>query len=216
MKNFYRHFEGLFLTLFIILLLFSSSQTSHIQTAGISDTLKEINQTIDGIASFIKTIYTITSAVGFTTIVFFLAVLIFSAGLASLGIPRGAPSLLISLILIDGIWIIWNMSMASKEIISQKMIYTNGIITAPLILYYLIKYLIPALINKIKDKRIKINDDPGEILNRLTILNNAAQNSLIEDNESKISLKSKVALLKLKDYIDSLEQSSSKTSDPSD
>lgn len=96
------------------------------------------------------------------------------------------------------------------------MIYTNGIITAPLILYYLIKYLIPALINKIKDKRIKINDDPGEILNRLTILNNAAQNSLIEDNESKISLKSKVALLKLKDYIDSLEQSSSKTSDPSD
>jgi hypothetical protein len=207
MNKLFHRIEGLISTLFHVILLTSTTHPSLIHTAGIGDTLNEINETIKGISLFIKTIYSITSAVGFTTIMFFIAVLLFSSGISSLGIPRGAASLILSLILIDGIWVIWNMSMVGNIIISQKMVYSNAIITVPLILYYIIRILIPAIIRKFKDRRIKINEEPEIILNTITLLSNKVQASLIKDKNTTLSLESKEAILALKIFIDSLDKS---------
>ncbi len=125
--------------------------TSYLIPSGISSTLTEMKDLISGISNFIGGIISVTRLIGFSTFVLFLFILIFSSGLSSIGFPRGWQSFLISVAAADFIWIVWKESFNPPTMAYLKdVMKSNLIILVPVSFFYLAKWSIPVLAEKIR------------------------------------------------------------------
>ncbi len=106
--------------------------------AEIRQTFHEIKDTADGVWRFVESISsvvrTISGLVDPRALLLLFFVLLFSAGFAAIGIPRGRASFFISLSLLDALWFTWG-----KSINADMFSYSLGI--AATNLYLLIPYL---------------------------------------------------------------------------
>lgn len=135
--------------LFILVCILVGVSCAH--AAGFGETLDELKNTMEGISNFLSRIRTITSIAGFSTIVLFLFVLFFSAGLTALGIPRGSASLLFSLLVADFFWVLWETSFHQfTPAFMLRMAKANGIILFPLMSLLMIKRFAPVLARKLR------------------------------------------------------------------
>ena len=94
----------------------------------------EIIDIIRGIHAFLSGIALVSETIGFTTILLFLAVILFSAGFSALGVPRGAPSFITALVAANALWILWCVSARTPAFeCAAAMVRSNLIIAAPAI-----------------------------------------------------------------------------------
>lgn len=102
------------------------------QAGDIFDQASEIIDIIRGVHSFLSGIALISETIGFATVLLFLAVILFSAGLTAVGVPKGAPSFIASLLMADLIWVLWSVSLkASPGEIAVALFRSNLILAAP-------------------------------------------------------------------------------------
>lgn len=155
----YKQKQKLFILPFAILLTTSlltpfiikkGGEYNQIKLSGISSTIDNTKDLIEGLNRFIKTIKLVTqrisNIVGFKAVFLFIIVLFFGAGLSYLGIPRGKASFLSSLILADLIWFTWEKSF-NPETYSYifPILKTNLILLIPLFFIYLLNRFAPII-----------------------------------------------------------------------
>ena len=84
----------------------------------IRETINDIRHTAGGIARFLESVSSVAGTIArlidprALALLFF--VLVFSAGFAAIGIPRGRASFFISLALVDALWFVWGRSMNAE------------------------------------------------------------------------------------------------------
>lgn len=125
------------------------------------DTLAEMKSMYQGISTFIESLRKITGYAGFGTVVFLLAVLMVSSGLAALGLPRGLIPFGFSLLIVSSVWWLWNSSFDPQGSgISSSMIKANLIALVPVLLFFALSRGLPLLwkvlqkyINPVKMKK---------------------------------------------------------------
>lgn len=132
--------KNLFITLLTLILfvgLFSAGRGDTV-VAGVTDTIKEIQQFIEGWRIFFSRLSAITSLVGFKTLLLFMAILVISSGLSSIGLPRGKVSFILALLVADTVWIAFSDSFnPGKFTYLGPVIRANLTICAPMLLFYL-------------------------------------------------------------------------------
>ncbi|OHD72436.1 MAG: hypothetical protein A2W19_13920 [Spirochaetes bacterium RBG_16_49_21] len=113
--------------------------------------LKEISDILQGINAFISSIAFISQTIGYDTILVFIAIIIFSIGFSSLGVPRGKASFLVSLAAVDSLWILWKAGITARfPDYLLPMLKTNLIVLAPLIIVAILARMFPFLRTAIK------------------------------------------------------------------
>ena len=118
--------------------------------------MQEIRDTIVGFGTFFKKLAELTSMLGFSTFVLLVMVLLFSSGLSAVGLPRGKPTLLISLAGANGLWLLWERSMNPGDMaFVPTMLKSNGIILAPLVCFYIILWGWP----RVRDRGLRVYRD---------------------------------------------------------
>ena len=123
----------------VALLLFGSALplTAEVrEPAGdIFGQLGEIVEIVRGVHSFLSGIAIISETIGFATVLLFLGVIVFSAGFTAVGVPKGIPSFIVSLVTADILWVLWNIAIkASPGECVAAMIRSNIIIIAPAVI----------------------------------------------------------------------------------
>jgi hypothetical protein len=94
--------------------------------------LGEIVEIVRGVHSFLSGIAIISETIGFATVLLFLGVIVFSAGFTAVGVPKGIPSFIVSLVTANILWVLWNIALkASPGECVAAMIRSNIIIIAP-------------------------------------------------------------------------------------
>ena len=82
-----------------------------VKLAGIISAFSKAKDFFEGLYRFFFTttsaVMTMTSFIGFSTLMLLVAVLFFSAGLSVIGVPKGKASFFTSLIFADLIWFVW-------------------------------------------------------------------------------------------------------------
>lgn len=127
--------------------------------AGLMDGLEELRTVAAGIGSFTGKIAEFTSVIGIAVILLFLAILLISAGLGVLGVPRGKASFLMSLAIADGIWIAWKQSFDPGQFgYLQELLRSNLILLVPLLAVALVSFLaarVPRLYRQVIAPRLR-------------------------------------------------------------
>lgn len=94
--------------------------------------LEEIIEIVRGLHSFLSGIALISETIGFATVLLFLGVILLSAGFTAVGVPKGAPSFIASLLTANILWALWNIALkASPGECVAAMIRSNLILMAP-------------------------------------------------------------------------------------
>ncbi len=94
--------------------------------------LEEIIEIVRGVHSFLSGIALISETIGFATVLLFLGVILFSAGFTAVGVPKGAPSFIASLLTANILWALWNIALkASPGECVAAMVRSNLILMAP-------------------------------------------------------------------------------------
>jgi|GEM_PF-663899 len=110
--------------------------------------INEIRETAGGVWRFLESISsavrTIARLVDPRALALLFFVLLFSAGFAAIGIPRGRQSFFLSLALADALWFVWGKSM-DEEMPSYalSMALVNLYLLSPYLLYLLLRRSVP-------------------------------------------------------------------------
>jgi len=118
--------------------------------ADISDTLRELNDVMQGIHNVISGFSFISDTIGFGTILLLIAVIVLSAGYSALGMARGKASFISSLATADALWIFWKVSFntpTSEYLFS--IVRANLIVLCPLIIVAIVSRAAPSLLKRI-------------------------------------------------------------------
>jgi hypothetical protein len=116
----------------------------------IRETFHEIKETTEGLWRFLESVSsavrTIAGWFDPRALVLLFFVLLFSAGFAAIGIPRGRASFFISLSLVDVLWFVWGKSMNEPMVsYAMGMAAANLYLLLPYASYLLLRRLTPAL-----------------------------------------------------------------------
>jgi len=149
--HYIKKYSSSLLLLLYILNLFTE-KSSSITIAGITSSFDDIKNFISGINTIISGISDIAGTLGFSTIILFMGILIISAGLSAIGIPRGKISFIISLLAADFLWIFFKKSFNPESISYMvPVIKSNVIIILPLLTIFIIKKLNPKIFRPLFD-----------------------------------------------------------------
>lgn len=125
----------------------------HAGLAEMTDSLREVADAMQGIHTVLSGFSFISQTIGFGTILLFVAVIVFSAGYAAVGVPRGKPSFFLSLVTADALWFFWKMS--SNTPVSEycsSMVKANLIVLCPLVMVAIISRAFPIMLLKIRTR----------------------------------------------------------------
>lgn len=110
----------------------------------IRETINDIRHTAGGIMRFLESVSSVVVAIArfidprALALLFF--VLVFSAGFAAIGIPRGRASFFISLALVDTLWFVWGKSInAEMPSYALSMAGANLYLLAPYFSYLVLR-----------------------------------------------------------------------------
>ncbi len=120
----------------------------------ITESLQNISDMLKGIQSFFSSlskISIISNVIGLETLLLLAAVILFSAGLSALGIPKGKLAFLLSLCTADCLWILWKVSMkaALPEYLPQ-ILKSNLVVLSPFLAVSILAALLPLFWGKFK------------------------------------------------------------------
>lgn len=111
----------------------------------IRETIKDIRQTAGGVMRFLESVSSVVGTIArlidprALALLFF--VLVFSAGFAAIGVPRGRASFFISLALVDTLWFVWGRSMnAEMPSYALSMAGANLYLLVPYFSYLLLRH----------------------------------------------------------------------------
>ena len=126
--------------------------TSTFQEA--SNTVKELKSAAEGAGRFFSAVSSVISALtsfaGWRAFVLLFGVILISAVLTFIGIPRGGISFLISLAVADWIWVLWAKSFTPDAPVQYApLIQANAVLLLPLAVVMVIKKILPRIGAKI-------------------------------------------------------------------
>ncbi|PKL39835.1 MAG: hypothetical protein CVV44_06335 [Spirochaetae bacterium HGW-Spirochaetae-1] len=152
--------------LFLLFLVFiSCGDGPSFFKPAVPSVIRDIQDLITGINTFISRVSTVTGLVGFQTILLFISVLIISSGLSAIGLPKGKTVFLLSLAMADTLWILWKDSF-NPESLSYlvPVLRANLILLIPLITYILLKAFVPFLFPQIRNVLFRLLPGSGRRL----------------------------------------------------
>lgn len=122
------------------------------QIAGLFSDTKDA---MDGLKRFIDSLSAVTAGisqiVGIRVIILFLAVLLLSAGLSSIGLPRGRASFFVSLFIADFFWFLWKRSFSPESLdFIASMVEPNLVLLLPFLLALIFKKFIPRRLERLR------------------------------------------------------------------
>jgi hypothetical protein len=118
----------------------------------VTQALKDISGTLEGIRSFMSGIAFISKTIGYETILLFIFVIIFSIGFSSIGVPRGKASFLVSLTAVDALWVLWKASVNARFAdFFPQMLKSSLIVLSPLIVVAILARIFPLLLASLKN-----------------------------------------------------------------
>ncbi len=188
--------------------------------ADFAESLSEIEKVMNSINSVFtavtQTFSAINSLFGIEVILLLLAVIVFSSGLSSVGMPKGKLAFFTSLLLADFFWVIWITAQKPESgIFVLKIIKTNLILLSPYLLILSIKTIFPIIKQNIyrkiyvkkgmkKDALLRYSE---EIMQLHLYLSKHIQHDLAEDTEYVVlSQKSVNSLIRLTNKLNSLKK----------
>jgi hypothetical protein len=117
----------------------------------LSDSIENINNAVAGIRAFVDRLSVFLSFAGYQSVIVFTLVMLLSVGFSAIGLPRGIATFLLSLAVIDALWILWKTSFS--EGFSQYMpsiIKVNAFVLAPIGVFYAFMRGLPFIAGSIK------------------------------------------------------------------
>lgn len=154
----YHLFFSMFLSLFLFDNLIKTTDKSlFYNMAGFSESIDELGKIVDSIKAIFDLITTVISTLnsifGLSVILLFIAVVILSAGLSALGLPKGKITFFSSLLIADFFWYIWYYAQNPETYgFIWSIFKTSFILISPYIVIMLLKFLIPTLYEEIRKK----------------------------------------------------------------
>lgn len=190
--------------------------------ADISDTLRELNDVMQGMHNVISGFSFISDTIGFGTILLLIAVIVLSAGYSALGMARGKASFLSSLATADALWIFWKVSFntpPSEYLFS--IVRANLIVLSPLIIVAIVSRAAPRLRQKInvslgslmKNKKSMEASEAAalfeEFRERETRLNHAFQDDILASGGAGEPVRK--SMEELRDTLEKIDAASKRT-----
>ncbi|MDY6967539.1 MAG: hypothetical protein SVR08_02620 [Spirochaetota bacterium] len=134
---------------------------SSVKYAGITSVLSQAKDLFEGLYRFFFTttsaVITVTSFIGFNTLMLLAAVLFFSAGFSVIGVPKGKASFFTSLIFADIIWFIWAVSFdPDSYMFLIQMFNSNLVLLIPFLLLPVLKKVASYLNRKIFSRLLSL------------------------------------------------------------
>jgi len=206
--------------LLVVIIIFINIFSSQLYSYSIIDRYNKFLSDYESFSTFISTIYSIVekiiNIIGIKVIIFIILLTLASSFLTTIGIPKGRFNFVLSTLIIDVLWFIWNQSfnytLINNIIIIAKI---NFIIFVPYIIVVIIKYnkyvlkkfFVSLYYSFLSTKKNNLKDK-NELKKEILLLNeyhsklmHTLLNDIIMNDKIKISLETKKMISELENIL---------------